>query len=75
MSISNIRTTAPNDQFTTSPILTKKPLAFVQPCIRTNDNQLEKNMSFTSDEPFSYVSQTRRLPMNSITMYNHEQSN
>ncbi|UJR24812.1 hypothetical protein I4U23_006187 [Adineta vaga] len=54
---------------TTTPILTKKPLAFVQPCIRTND----KIMPLTSDESFSYVSQSRRIPMNNITVYDYEQ--
>lgn len=76
----NVITT--NDNLS-SLISTNKPLAFVQPRIRDrnstshatdrlNKNQIEKQMSFTSDESFSYVRQSRKLPMKKIPIFNHD---
>jgi hypothetical protein len=68
MSHSNIVSTT-NDNIS-SPKSTKKPLALVQPRIR-DSNQISKNMPLTSQEPFSYVRQSRKLPMNKIKDFNH----
>jgi hypothetical protein len=80
MSHSNIVLTT--NENISSPKSTKKPLAFVQPRIRDsnsmlntseklNQNQIPKNVPLTSQEPFSYVSQSRKLPMNKIKDFNH----
>ncbi|CAF0933777.1 unnamed protein product [Rotaria sordida] len=69
-----------------SSILTKKPLAFVQPLIRdlhsvpntsrrSNQNQIQNTNSFMEQEPLSYISQPRKLPMNKIIDLNQDEKN
>ncbi|CAF4032363.1 unnamed protein product, partial [Rotaria sp. Silwood2] len=68
-----------------SSISTKKPLAFVQPLIRdlhsipntsrrSNQNQIQNTISFIEQEPLSYISQPRKLPMNKITDLNQNET-
>ncbi|CAF3579224.1 unnamed protein product [Rotaria sp. Silwood1] len=63
---------------------TKKPLAFVQPLIRdlhsvpntsrkTNQNQILNRTSFIEQEPLSYISQPRKLPINNMTDLNQNE--
>ncbi|CAF1236113.1 unnamed protein product [Adineta steineri] len=73
MSQSNTVITTHDNQ--SSPISTKKPLAFVQPRIRdinATENQIDNkpDMSFIPDEPFSYVSQSRKQTLNRMTSFN-----
>jgi hypothetical protein len=59
-----------------SSISTKKPLAFVQPVIRdlhSGTNSSRKSMPLIDQEPLSYVSQPRKLPINKLTDFNHHQ--
>ncbi|CAF5083640.1 unnamed protein product, partial [Rotaria sp. Silwood1] len=63
---------------------TKKPLAFVQPLIRdlhsvpntsrkSNQNQILNRTSFIEQEPLSYISQPRKLPINNMTDLNQNE--
>ena len=74
MSQSNTKTSTNEN---TSPSLsTKKPLAFVQPVIRdlhSITNPSKNSMSKIEQEPLSYVSQPRKLPINKLTDSNHHE--
>jgi hypothetical protein len=56
---------------------TKKPLAFVQPVIRNlhsvSNSSQRLNQNQTKQESFSYISQTRKLPMNKQINFNHNE--
>lgn len=77
-SSSTATATITTNENTSSSVSTKKPLAFVQPvirdlnslpntCRRSNRNQIKKIVSIVEQEPLSYISQPRKLPMNKIT--------
>lgn len=73
-----------NDNISLSSSTTKKPLAFVQPVVRdlhsvpntipkSNKNPIKNRMSSLEQEPLSYISQPRKLPMNKITSLNQDE--
>jgi hypothetical protein len=66
MSQSNIENFSPSKS-------TKKPLAFVQPVIRNLHSVSNSSQNQTQQESFSYVSQTRKLPMNKQINFNHNE--
>ncbi|CAF1500177.1 unnamed protein product [Rotaria magnacalcarata] len=81
MSQSNID--ASTNENISSSTSTKKPLAFVQPVMRDlnsvpnasrrlNQNQMQNTMPLVEQEPLSYISQPRKLPMNKIANFNQD---